>query len=95
MPLDIPSHIWEHKMKFQEFAIPRELNGEQLKAELGCDEVYIRDNVLVIGGNLTQAQALAGIAAHKPIIPPDNSTAKAALLVKLGITADEAKLLLS
>jgi len=82
-------------MKFQEFAIPTELNGEQLKAELGCDEVYIRDNVLVIGGDLTEAQALAGIAAHTPIAPVDNSTAKAALLARLGITADEVKLLLS
>jgi hypothetical protein len=82
-------------MKFQEFAIPTELNGEQLKAELGCDEVYIRDDKLVIGGDLTEAQAKAGIAAHKPITPPDTTAAKAAVLAKLGISADEAKLLLS
>ena len=81
-------------MKFQEFTIPTELNGKQLKTELGCDEVYIRDNVLVIGGDLTEAQALAGIAAHKPVTSPDTSADKAALLAKLGITADEAKLLL-
>ena len=54
-------------MKFHEFAIPAELNGEQLKAELGCDEVYTRADKLVIGGDLTEAQAAAGIAAHKPV----------------------------
>jgi hypothetical protein len=58
-------------MKFQEFAIPAELNGEQLKAELGCDEVYIRDQVLVIGGDVTEAQAKAAIAAHKPVKPSE------------------------
>jgi len=82
-------------MKFQEFPIPSQLNGEQLKAELNCEAVYVRDDVLVIGGDLTEAQALKGIAAHKPVAPPDNSAAKAALLTKLGITADEAALLLS
>lgn len=81
-------------MKFQEFAIPTELNGEQLKAELACDEVYIRDQVLVIGGDVTEAQAKAAIAAHIPIPPVDNSAARAALLSRLGITADEAALLL-
>ena len=82
-------------MKFQEFLIPANLNGDQLKKELGCDEVYVRDDKLVIGGDLTEAQAAAGIAAHKPITAPNTTEAKAALLVKLGITADEAKLLLS
>jgi hypothetical protein len=58
-------------MIFHEFPIPAELNGDQLKAELGCDEVYIRGDKLVIGGDLTEAQAAAGITAHKPITPPE------------------------
>ena len=58
-------------MKFQEFPIPAELNGEQLKAELNCDEVYIRDQVLVIGGDVTEAQAKAAIAAHKAVQPSE------------------------
>ena len=82
-------------MKFYEFSIPVSINGEQLKTELGCNSVYVCNNKLVICGDLTEAQALAGIAAHTPIAPVDNSEAKAALLAKLGITADEAKLLLS
>ena len=82
-------------MNFYEFPIPASINGEQLKAELGCDSVYVCDGQLVIGGDLTKAQAAAGIAAHKPLTPFNNSADKAALLAKLGITADEAKLLLS
>jgi len=58
-------------MNFYEFDIPKELNGAQLKAELSCTEVYIRDDKLVIGGSLTQAQAAAGIKAHKPIAPKE------------------------
>jgi hypothetical protein len=53
-------------MKFYEYAIPAKLNGSQLKAELGCDEVYIRGDKLVIGGDLTEAEAAAGLAAHIP-----------------------------
>ncbi len=49
------------------FDLPTQLNGTQLKKELGADEVYVRDNKLVIGGDLTEAQATAGIAAHKPL----------------------------
>jgi len=83
-------------MKFLEFDIPnKQLNGEQLKAELKVDEVYVRDDKLVIGGNITEAEAIAGIAAHNAIDTyAIHQTAKAALLAKLGITADEAKLLL-
>jgi hypothetical protein len=53
-------------MNFYEFDVPVELDGEQLKIELKCNEVYIRDSKLVIGGELTQAEAAAGLAAHKP-----------------------------
>ncbi len=77
------------------FPIPTQLNGEQLRKELGAEMVYDGgNNLLYVVGDLTQEQAIVGIAAHIPIMPPDNSAAKAALLAKLGITADEAKLLL-
>jgi hypothetical protein len=77
------------------FAIPAQLNGEQLCKELNAEMVYISGDLLYIVGDLTEAQAAAGIVAHKPIFPPDNLAAKEALLEKLGITAVEAKLLLS
>ena len=59
-------------MNFYEYPIPAKLNGSQLQAELGCDEVYIRGDKLVIGGDLTEAEAAAGLAAHTPaaIIEP-------------------------
>ena len=82
-------------MKFYEFSIPVSINGEQLKTELGCNSVYVCNNKLVICGDLTEAQAASGIASHKPITPLDKTAEKAALLAKLVITADEAKLLLS
>jgi len=77
------------------FAIPAQLNGEQLCKELSAEMVYINDDLLYVVGDLTEAQAKAGIAAHKPITPPDNSVAKAALLAKLGINEDDLKTLLS
>jgi hypothetical protein len=76
-------------MNFYEFPIPLEINGEQLKSELNCAEVYIRDNVLVIGGNLTQEQAAAGLAAHKPIPAPEPTIADK--LASVGLSLDELK----
>jgi hypothetical protein len=76
-------------MKFYEFPIPEKINGEQLKAELGCQEVYIRDNVLVIGGDLTQAQAKAGIDAHKALPPKQLTVAEK--LASVGLSIDDLK----
>jgi hypothetical protein len=70
-------------MNFYEFPIPPQINGFQLKAELGCDEVYIRGDKLIIGGGLTEAQAKAGIAAHVPA--PIAVPTIAEKLAKLGI----------
>ena len=76
-------------MNFYEFPIPLEINGEQLKSELNCAEVYIRDNVLVIGGNLTQEEAAAGLAAHIPILAPEPTIAEK--LASVGLSVDELK----
>jgi hypothetical protein len=53
------------------FPIPEQLNGEQLCKELNAELVYIHGDVLYIVGDLTDAQAAAGIAAHKPIPIPE------------------------
>ncbi len=76
-------------MKFQEFPIPAKLNTFQLKAELGADEVYVRGEKLVIGGDLTEAQALAGINAHIPQSKPEPSIAEK--LASVGLTIDDLK----
>lgn len=77
-------------MNFYEFPIPAQLNGEQLKAELGCDEVYIRDGKLVIGSKtLTLAQAQAGVTAHipAPVVVPTIEEK----LAKMGISVSDLK----
>lgn len=76
-------------MKFYEFDIPTALNGEQLKKELGCDEVYIRGDQLVIRGDLTEAQAWAGIAAHVPVAPKEPTVLEK--LDSIGVTIPELK----
>jgi hypothetical protein len=73
-------------VNFYEFDIPAELNGEQLKAELDCNEVYIRGNKLIIGGELTEDQAKAGIQAHVPIAPIEPSVAEKLANVGLSIS---------
>ena len=86
-------------MNFYEFDIPAQINGTQLKQELGCSEVYIRGDKLVIVGSLTQAQASSGLAAHVPVdleaVAANKATAKAQILDRLGLTEEEVQLLLS
>ena len=86
---------------------PTELNGSQLRKELQNAGITISDaseSVMVDGNNdlwldiadKDKAKAETIVAAH---IGVDESAireaAKAALLARLGITADEAKLLLA
>lgn len=77
-------------MNIFKFSIPAQLNGTQLKEELGCDEVTVIGDELVIVGDLTQAQVKVGLAAHSPapIIPP---TAAEKLLNATGLTVAEYK----
>ena len=83
----------EHK-----FAIPnKSLNSDGFKTATGFD-LYIRGDDLVISGELTKAEAQTALDAHNPPDPQiaiaATATQKAALLARLGITADEAKLLI-
>ena len=85
-------------MNFYNFAIPaKSLDSIVFTAITGFD-LYIRGDDLVISGELTKAQAQAALDAHNPPDPQiaieAAATQKAALLARLGITADEAKLLL-
>lgn len=59
-------------MNTYEFVIPAQLNGTQLKDELQCDLVYVKDDKLFICGSLTKEQATAGLEAHipAPIVEP-------------------------
>jgi hypothetical protein len=85
---------------------PTNLNGSELRDELRAGGVAISDaaTAVSIDGNgdlwldikaTDETKAEAIVAAHNgTTVAPDNATAKAALLARLGITADEAKLLL-
>lgn len=85
---------------------PAQLNGTQLRNELRAAGVNISDekgSIVLINDDLIldiqdkdKSKADLVIAAHVGIDQPDaNITTKAALLERLGITAEEAALLLS
>ena len=87
-----------------QFTKPTNLNGTELLAELNAGGVSITESAMIDGeGNFwldiaeaDKAKATPILAAHNgTIVAPDKSAEKAALLDKLGITDDEAKLLLS
>ena len=90
-----------------QFTKPTNLNGEELRQELNSAGIAISDDIEAVSlddeNNLwidiaeaDKAKATPIVAAHNgTTVAPDTSAAKAALLAKLGITADEAKLLLS
>ena len=71
--------------------LDKELNGLGLIASLDDDRKIIAVG-LADGNDATEAQLKSAIDAHAAI---DEAQAKAALLSKLGITAEEAQLLLS
>jgi hypothetical protein len=88
------------------FDKPINLNGSELLNELKAGGVAVNQNTspMIDGNNdfwldieaADKTKADAIVAAHNgTTVAIDNSAAKAALLARLGITADEAKLLLA
>ena len=80
------------------FTKPTNLNGTELLAELNAGGVSITESPRIDGDGVfwleiaeaDKAKATPIVAAHNgTTVAPDNSAAKAALLAKLGITADE------
>jgi type II secretory pathway component HofQ len=85
------------------FNKPENLNGAELLVELNAGGVKITTPPTIDGNGdfwldvapTDEAKAKTIVAAHNgTTVAPDNSAAKSALLAKLGITADEAALLL-
>ena len=86
-----------------QFTKPTNLNGSELLAELSTIGVVVKGDPLDDGnGNLwldiksTDKTKTEGIVAshNGTVIAPNNATARAAILDRLGITADEAAILL-
>ena len=86
-----------------QFTKPANLNGTELIEELAQANINIiglpmvENEILKLDiSEADTANATAIVAAHNgTVIAPDLSAAKAALLAKLGITEEEAQLLLS
>jgi hypothetical protein len=85
------------------FDKPENLDGAELLNELNAAGVIITEPPTIDENqdfwlniaSTNKIKTAAIVAAHKGTpVAPDNSAAKAAVLAKLGITADEAKLLL-
>jgi hypothetical protein len=86
-----------------QFNTPTNLNGEELVAELNAIGVEVTNRPLIdenknLWLNIAESdkdKATPIVAAHNgTVIAPDTATVKAALLARLGITAEEAALLL-
>lgn len=95
--------IWGHKMIT--FTRPQNLNGYELRQELRIAGVEISDSiqsVSLLDDNLfleiqesDREKADQVVAAHNgTTIAPDKAAEKQAILDRLGLTADEAALLL-
>ena len=72
------------------------VNSLLFREQTGCD-IFIRGNEWFISGDLTAEQAAQELALHNPPDPQiaidETNTARTALLTRLGITEEEAKLL--
>jgi hypothetical protein len=53
-------------MTIHEFAIPVDINGDQLQKELNASILYIVEDKLVIGSELSKSAVEEIIAKHKP-----------------------------
>jgi hypothetical protein len=85
------------------FDKPENLNGTELLAELNAGKVKITEAPLIDGNGdfwldidpKDQTKAKAIVAAHNgTTIAPDFTSQRQAILDRLGLTADEVKLLL-
>lgn len=92
------SWIWGHNMAITS----KTINLSQLDAELGSHGLSMNESdpkkkVILPADNspITETELEAAIANHVAVFPPSIAEAKAALLAKLGISEDEAKLLLA
>ena len=76
-------------MNILEFALPDNLNGEQLKDELGAEQVNVREQTLVVVGNLDRAFIENGIKNHIPKLPKPLTVADK--LASVGLNLDDLK----
>ena len=76
-------------MNIYEFDVPVALNGNQLKDELKAQDVYVREDKLVIFSELSESEVVKAIAAHKPIAPKEPTIDEK--LASVGLSIDDLK----
>ena len=76
-------------MNMLEFPLPDNLNGEQLKDELGAEQVYVREETLVVIGNLDRTFIENGIKNHIPQLPKPITVAEK--LASVGLSVEDLK----
>ncbi len=84
-------------MNIFEFDIPTSLNTIQLKQELQADSVYVLEDKLYIHGDLTKKKCEDALKNHVPKPSQDelNLQRKLDILAKLGLTPEEAEIILA
>jgi hypothetical protein len=78
-----------NNMNTYEFNTPAAINGEQLKNELQAEDVYIREDKLVIISELPINEVEQIIALHNPIPLPEPTVAEK--LASVGLSIEELK----
>lgn len=71
------------------FSIPVEINGTQLKDELKAEDVFIREDALIVVGDFSKSEAESIIARHKPIAPKEPTIEEK--LASVGLSIEELK----
>jgi hypothetical protein len=73
-------------MAIHEFPMPADVNGEQLKNELGAERVYQVEETLFIVGDFTKEVAKQALEAHVPLKPTLEDK-----LASVGLSIDDLK----
>ena len=72
-----------------ELDLTKEINGEQLRQEIGADDVYVVADTIVILGNVEKAFAQSKLDAHTPKPTPQPTIAEK--LASVGLSIDDLK----
>jgi hypothetical protein len=76
-------------METHSFAIPSELNGDQLQIETGAESVRVVGDELLIVSDKSKSAIAAIVAAHVPVPPAQPTVAEK--LASVGLSIDDLK----
>jgi len=76
-------------METHSFAIPSELNGDQLQIETGAESVRVVGDELLIVSDKSKSAIVAIVAAHVPVPPAQPTVAEK--LASVGLSIDDLK----